>query len=336
MKNILYLISFVSIVTCGFGCRKSNRFVIDTASEKIEVQIKRFDVDLIQADTSNIESALNQLFVKYPTFMPVYVSRIIDVDINDKTKQKELIHGFLTDTAFQAVNKKVMDTFSDVSAIEASLSNSYGYIHHYFPDLKLPEIYFFVSGFNQSIIFADNIIAIGADLYLGSDYPKYKSFSYAYLLIGMQPNCIAADVISALLFKSFPIDIMQDRLLDNMLYRGKLMYLLSVVMPQQEPYELMGYTKMQWEWSRKYEKDIWETIVDRKDLYSTDMMLTRKYLNDAPFTTPISQDSPGRLGTWIGWQIIASYMDNNKNVSLTDLIKENNYQKILDNSDYNP
>jgi hypothetical protein len=66
----------------------------------------------------------------------------------------------------------------------------------------------------------------------------------------------------------------------------------------------------------------------KKTLYSTDNMLMRKYLNDAPFTTPISQESPGRLGTWVGWQIIQSYMNKNKNVTLQQLMNETNYQKI--------
>jgi hypothetical protein len=60
------------------------------------------------------------------------------------------------------------------------------------------------------------------------------------------------------------------------------------------------------------------------------------YLNEAPFTAPVSQDSPGRVGTWVGWQIVKSYMDKNKNVSLQQLVSENNYQQLLEKSDYRP
>ena len=114
------------------------------------------------------------------------------------------------------------------------------------------------------------------------------------------------------------------------------MYVLATIMPQVEPYDLMGYTKFQWEWSRKYEKAIWNTILDKGDIYSTDNLLIRKYLNEAPFTTPISQESPGRLGTWIAWQIVNSYMEKNQEITLVDLLKDNNYQQMLDNSGYKP
>ena len=128
----------------------------------------------------------------------------------------------------------------------------------------------------------------------------------------------------------------QYRLMDNMLFRGKVMYLLSIVMPNEKPENLMGYTPEQWKWSTKYEKENWAAIIDQKDLFSTDIQLIRKYMNDAPFTAPISQESPGRLGTWIGWQIVKSYMEKNTQISLTDLMKDNNYQKMLEDSGYKP
>ena len=124
--------------------------------------------------------------------------------------------------------------------------------------------------------------------------------------------------------------------MDNMLFRGKVMYLLSVFMPEEKPENIMGYSAEQWKWAKTNEKQVWGYIIDQKHLFSTDVMLIRKYMNDAPFTAPLSQDSPGRMGTWLGWQIVQSYMNKNPNKSLTDLMKENNYQKILEDSGYRP
>jgi len=134
----------------------------------------------------------------------------------------------------------------------------------------------------------------------------------------------------------FVMNSSEYRLLDNMLFRGKVMYLLSVFMPNEKPEDIMGYSDEQWKWTKKNEKEIWATIIDQKHLFSTDLQLIRKYMNDAPFTAPVSQESPGRLGTWIGWQIVESYMNRNTKVSLTDLMKDSNYQKILEESGYRP
>jgi len=107
-------------------------------------------------------------------------------------------------------------------------------------------------------------------------------------------------------------------------------------MPNEFPNTIMGYEKREWEWCRKYENQIWETVIDKNDLFSTDVMLIHKYIDEAPFTTPVSQDAPGRIGIWLGWQIIESYMENNNEVGLKDLMLNNNYQQIFDQSGYKP
>lgn len=326
-----------SIVLLGFAaCNKNKRFEVDTDNKNDHFKIHRFDKDLITLDTTRLKSDVTTLYNKYPDFMPVYVSEVLGQNTVDTVGVTSMLRGFLSDTAFHSVNKDVLQVFADVTVCEKSISGAYTYIHHYFPEIVLPEVYFFVSGFNRPIIITDKIIAVGVDLYLGSDYPKYEDFTYKYLTYTMQPASVAPDVVSALLFKSFPYNSNEERLIDQMLYRGKIMYLMSVVMPDQKLHDIMGYSNNQWEWSRKYEKEIWNTMLDQQDLFSTDNALIRKYLNDAPFTAPVSQDAPGRLGTWVGWQIVQSYMDNNEDVTLEALMKEGNYQKILDKSGYRP
>jgi hypothetical protein len=128
----------------------------------------------------------------------------------------------------------------------------------------------------------------------------------------------------------------ENRLLDNIVYRGKVMYLLSVFMPNEKPEILIGYSPDQWSWCKKYEKSVWTSIIDQKHLFSTDLMLINKYMNDAPFTSTVSQESPGRLGTFIGWQIVKSYMDKNNKIGLKDLMNEADSQKLLENSGYRP
>lgn len=326
------LVAFALLFT---GCGKSKRFAVELTNSDT-VRIVRVDKDIIQIDTLNMAAQIQNLFDKYPEFMPLYFSQILELPIADKSMLAEQMKTFKADTLFSNVNADVLSQFADVSDIEAELSASYAYIRHYFPKVFLPRVYFFVSGFNRSVVITPKFIAIGADMFLGSDYFRYSDISYKYMTYNMRRESVAVDVISALLFSSFPSDVTNDRLLDNMLYRGKILYVLSAVMPNRKPHDIMGYSKFEWEWSRKFESQIWNTILDQNDLYSSDLMLIRKYLNDAPFTTPVSQDSPGRLGAWVGWQIVNAWMEKNESISLLDLINENNYQKILNESGYQP
>jgi hypothetical protein len=47
-------------------------------------------------------------------------------------------------------------------------------------------------------------------------------------------------------------------------------------------------------------------------------------------------ESPGNTGSWLGWQIIRTYMKKHPEVTLKDLIQLKDAQKILDDSGYRP
>ena len=335
-KTNILIISICCLISFLCSCSKSNRFKIDTTKNRVEVKIHRFDKDLLSLDTTNMKKGLAGLYTRYHDFLPVYTSNILDTAATDTVAVSNLFRQFLTNKTFKPVNKKTLQTFSDVSDIEKQVSDAYTYIHYYFPEVKLPEIYFFVSGFNRSVMMNNNFIGMGTDFYLGSNFPAYKDFTYQYMTYNMRRECMATDLVSATLFRMFVMNSSEYRLLDNMLFRGKVMYLLSVFMPHEKPESLMGYSAEQWNWSKTNEKQIWGYMIDQKHLFSTDVQLIRKYMNDAPFTSPVSQDSPGRLGTWLGWQIVESYMNKNPKATLTDLMKINNYQKMLEDSGYRP
>jgi hypothetical protein len=65
-------------------------------------------------------------------------------------------------------------------------------------------------------------------------------------------------------------------------------------------------------------------------------MLIKRFIEEAPFTGPFGKNSPGRLGQWMGWQIVRSYMDKNSEITIPELMNNYNYQQILLNSGYNP
>jgi len=336
MKKTIIL-SLIVIVVGGFvACNKNKRFEVPGSVPKIEVKVIRFDKDFLTLDTNKIDAGIKELYRRYPDFMSIYTGDILGADPHDTAQVSDLVLGFLSDTVFKSVNERALAVFADESPFEQQLSSAFTKLHYYFPEIKIPEIYFFVSGFNRSLLFDNEIIGVGTDMFLGVDYPRYQSFTYQYLINNMHPESITPSVMKGWLYNNFPYVHGEERLLENMLYRGKIMFLLSVLMPDETPDLLMGYEKNQWEWSRKYEKQIWETIIDRNDLFTSDLMLIKKYIDEAPFTATVSQESPGRLGVWLGWQIVQSYMDKHPEVTLRALMLDNNYKQIFDKSGYQP
>jgi hypothetical protein len=99
----------------------------------------------------------------------------------------------------------------------------------HFRAFEIPEVYFFVSGFNQSLLFGDGFVGIGIDMYLGSDYPAYAEIAYNYMTYNMNPEGISnRHSERTFVSVSFPLIANTERLLEGMLYRGKMLYLTSV------------------------------------------------------------------------------------------------------------
>jgi len=72
-------------------------------------------------------------------------------------------------------------------------------------------------------------------------------------------------------------------------------------------------------------------------LYDTDQKLIPRFINPAPFSKfylEIDNESPGRVGAWIGWQMVRSYMANNE-VSLAQLLKTD-AKEVFEKSKYKP
>lgn len=340
--HIIILILLTLLSACN-----SKREYFPKDIQSADIEIIRFDTALLNVSSTD---DILRLYEQYPEFMGFYSEEILGIDASDTTFMLEALPQFLSDTIyhFAEVNEKVRECFSDVSDIKKELGSAFGRVLYLYPEEHLPDITFFVSGFNASLVFWKSIagdynfnqehihIAVGLDMYLGSDYEYYNRVVWNYQKQTMRRECIPVDVVSAYLFRTIPFTSNKSRLLENMIYRGKVMYLLSLLFPNEERYEIMGYTKQQWQWAERNERGVWQMIVDKRDLWKTEGPVLTSYLNDGPFTSEISQDAPARLGTYIGWKIAESYMENNPEVSLQELMAEGDAQKVLELSKYKP
>ena len=333
MKKVYFILIVFLLASCNSG-----RTYFPKELEPIEIEIVRFDNAVMNVRAESAMDDIRLLYEEYPDFMPRFTEDILGIPSYDTAYLAEQLPKFLEDTlyGFHATNLREKEMFSDITDIKQEIDGAFTKIHYLFPELPIPMIYFFVSGFNSSIMFVDDDIAVGADMYLGSDYEFYNRVVYDYQKITMRKECIPADVVSAYLFRNLTYTSKDTRLLDQMIYRGKIMYLLSQVLPDEPNYEIMGYTEAQWDWCEKYEKQIWERVMDKKDLFKTESLVLTSYLNDGPFTSEVSQDAPSRLGTWLGWRITESYMEHNKDVTMQQLMADGDAQKILEMSFYRP
>ena len=334
MKKIIYILLSCLVLT---GCQKGRTYwPKDIATQ--EVEIVRFDNALLNVHEATVKQDIQVLYDEYPEFMQDWVESVLGIPSYDTAYLAEVLPQFLNDTlyGFKYTNEREKELFADISDLQKELNKGFSRIQYLYPETEIPTLYLFISGFNASIFFRDEYIGVGADMYLGSDYEYYNRVVYEYQKQTMRKECIPVDVVSAYLFHTLLYTSKQNRLLDQMIYRGKIMYLTAQIYDELPGYEVMGWTKEQWDWCEYHERAIWHRMMDKRDLFKTEQRILSSYLNDGPFTSEISQESPGRVGTWMGWRIVESYMEHNDTVSLQSLMEQSDAQLILEKSFYKP
>lgn len=334
MKRLVYILLGILALT---SCRRDRQYW-PKELEQQQMEIVRFDCDLLNVHETSIAQDIKVLYDRYPVFMPLWVEDILGIPSFDTAYLEQQLPAFLNDTlyGFQQTNAKEREVFADVRDLEEAIGKAFARVKWLYPETEIPTLYLFISGFQTPIYFSNELIGIGADMYLGSDYEFYNRVVYDYQKQTMRKECIPVDVVSAYLFRTLPYTSEKSRLLDQMMYRGKIMYLTAQIFDDLAPWEVMGWTQEQWNWCVKNERAIWHLVMDKRDLFKTESLVLTGYLNDGPFTSEISQDAPGRLGIWLGWRIAESYMAHNEAVSLQELMAEPDAQKILEESYYKP
>ena len=86
-------------------------------------------------------------------------------------------------------------------------------------------------------------------------------------------------------------------------------------MPLKSEAVTIGYIPAELEWAEANEEQVWRYFIERELLYSTNSKLGPRFLDPAPFSKfelALDNESPGKIGRYIGWQIVQAFMDNNK------------------------
>ena len=296
---------FIAILI--ISCSSKNELEEKIADVEVKVHIERFDEKFANANPQE----LPKLKKSYPYLFPEQFSDSVWV-------------SRMTDSLHQVMAGEIADKFDDFVQDTLEIHKLFQHIKYYFPEFRSPKIVTVNSDvdYKNRIIYADTLMLVGLDNYLGGDHEFYKGIQH-YIRQNFEKEKVVIDMARTIGRSKVKGAHGRD-FLSKIIYYGKLYYLMSIWMPEAPEHELMGYQKDQWQWSLGNEQYIWRYFVDRELLFSTDTKLEDRFINPAPFSKfylELDNESPGRLGQFIGWRIVDAYMKNNE-VSLQELLAE--------------
>lgn len=315
-------ILFIVFALLAISCKKENAIEEKVAAVKVgKINIERFDDIFYNSSPQDLPKVKQQ----FPYLFPAG---------NADTVWTNKIKNPLLQELHAEVDKK----FPNTNALEEDLYTLMQHIKYYYPQAPTPKVITLISEMDYAnrAIYADTLLLISLDLYLGKNHRFYADFP-VYQKEQFEPSQIMPDVVSAFSYGS--IAPPRDRtLLSAMIYYGKELYLKDLLIPEVPDYNKIGYSKQKMEWAVANESEVWKYFVENKTFYSTDPKLATRFINPAPFSKfylGFDEESPGRIGQWLGWQIVRAYMENNKAVTLPQLLAAD-AKTVFDNSKYKP
>jgi gliding motility-associated lipoprotein GldB len=315
-----FFLRFFIIFTTFLSCTNDKIKEVDLTNIDIELKVERFDEAFYTASEKN----LHQLKSRFPILFPDNVSDSIWLSKIKDTDEQELFF-------------ETQKIYKDFKAQELLLENLFKHIKYYNTNFKSPTIFTLLSNidYDSRVIYRDSLLLISLDVYLGKNHEFYKDYPQ-YIKQNNTKEHLIVDVASAIIDRQFIAKT--DRVFSSkIINEGKKMYLLDLYLPSISEKEKSGYSLEKLHWAHANEEEVWTYFIANELLYSTNTKLNARFVDNAPFSKfYMAEDnrSPGKIGVWIGWQIVKSYMKHN-DVSLQKLITVD-AQSLLNKSKYKP
>ena len=223
-----------------------------------------------------------------------------------------------------------IDSTSGFAAPEAAalLERAFKRFRHHFPQDPVPSLVWMNGAFNYAVYPTPEYLAIGLDWFLGNDHPIVGRLAPevfpGYLRERMDPQFLAADALRGWLLVHFAERYHRtEACADEVFFWGKVLFVLDQLAPELEDRLWMDWSEGQMAWALENERAVWLELQPQTNLFERDFGRYNRWFVEGPFTRAanIPQESPDRLGAWMGYRIVSDFMAKNPELSLRELLE---------------
>jgi hypothetical protein len=322
--KILINILFILIL---FGCS----YHPDVST--IENHTSKVNLDQLEFYSVNDSVDLIKLFAKSNEVLDFQFQSCLSIGSVRALGSFERLQLFKKDLYIKKLHNELKVTiYPKIPNINKDLITSFKYLHYYFPNILVPSsIVYFNSLFHTNVYCGKKEIGIGMECYLGPNSPCVKKLPtqefFQWLKNSMRLEYLKRDALCAWIISNYIPDN-STSVVENMIRWGKIIYLVERCLPEDDQNYLLRYSKDKFNWAEKNEHLIWKYLVNEQLLFSKNDRDISFLINEGPFTIGLPENSPDRLGQYIGWKMVHDYMEEHENTSLKDLVNTP-YNSIL-------
>jgi gliding motility-associated lipoprotein GldB len=328
-----YRYLFFITLLFAFGCKeKGCELPSEIASVPADVEIERLEQPLFAADS---KAEIASFLRANPLFSQKYLQ------LNNYPSDSVLaasLYELVSNPALDTLALQAAERFQNLEKEEQQLETAFKVVKFNYPEFRVPEVKTFVTGLGSmgsDLYISDSLLVFGLDYFIGKS-ASYRPQVYDYILSRYEREKMVPAAMLLLSDRYNKTNIADRTLLAEMLNIGKAYYFVQAVMPCAPDSVIISYTDQQVADVRHNEGRIWAHFIEKSLLYEKSPFVVNKYIGERPNTPEVDATAPGRIGAWVGWQIVRKYMERNPEVTLPQLMAETDYRKIFNESKYKP
>lgn len=288
---------------------------LDVSTENVQLNVRYTNLDslLWRSDTTQLLHAVMEQRTRIPDIIDYELGYCWNAgSVTDPLFTKRA-GAFRMDPFVRRVEQRIGQKFLNLPERHKVITEAFKYLKVHLPNAKLPkEVVYMNSYFASSAFCTENEIAIGLERYLGAktdviaELPPQEFFPW--IKQKMDAQYLERDAVAAWIMSNIVEEKENVSTIEAMIRWGKIMYLTEAAFPEKPKHWIMRYTESDYSWALKNEQPFWDYLVDQKLLFEKDEQMQANFLNDGPFTSGLPEKGPDRLGQFLGWRIVQSYM----------------------------
>lgn len=335
-----YLPLLAGVLLLFTACNHNPLDVDISDVEAPPLRVLRLEKDMQALDAATLKTRTSEIRARYGPYYDHYLMNFLNRGGSGDSLYAKAVLAFVGDRDIRETMGYIRQIYPDtkIQALAEETDRCVKRFHYHFPARPLPNrLITVMSGWNYSCAYTDSALVVSLDMYLGDTAKFYQMLRLPqYQTRKMTADYILPDLVRGWMITEFDNGDAVNTLLYNTIFYGRLFYAVNALLPETADSLLIGYTAQQMSYCKTYEKKLWGYFAEKNRLYESNLQTVRELTGDGPFTAAISKECPPRIAMWVGWQIVRSYMKNNKEVTLGELMGETDLQKILNKSKYRP
>ena len=321
IQKVFYSIVLIfSIYACS-----SNPLDVNASHIKVDIEYVNIDSSLKNSNDLNKVKLHNIYKLDFPYLYTRSYNQFLGVDFNSDKQFLNSINQYYSDPYISRLQNQIQK-LGNLNEEKSKINRSFQYLKYHFPQIKTPKKIAFISSTfaHRTPVTIENI-GISLECYLNNKLKVIKELPIKdfpqYYKEELNRRYMVRDVIQEWVSKKLLKNKGNLQFAEKMIHWGKVLYLINASIPDAELSLICRYSPDDFKWAEDNESGIWKHIIDQKMLYKRNDLTDKGRLYDDTFNMDLPNDSPQRLGQYIGYKMLLSYMNVNSDMPLKELIK---------------